>query len=122
MILDRILRPLFRLQAPFRGDPGFPAKSSSFSSQLPPSHVPPPNMVNEVGTARRKDETKRLATPSRLPFPPISGLGRVVTRQMIVSVSEASSLRLFDVRSEKVVAGLGVERKTTALMNQNYFL
>ena len=52
---DRIIRPLFHPQAPFRGDPGFPAKSASFSSQLPPSHVPPPNMVNEVGTARRKE-------------------------------------------------------------------
>ena len=88
MMSDRIIRPPFHLQAPFRGDPGFPAKSASFSSQLPPSHAPPPNMVHEVGTAWRKNETKRLVTPSRLPFPPISGLGRVVTRRMIVSVSE----------------------------------
>ena len=79
-------------------------------------------MVNEVGTARRKDETKRLATPSRLPFPPISGLGRVVDKADDRLCFRASSLRLFDVRSEKVIAELGVERKTSALMNQNYFL
>ena len=82
----------------------------------------PQTWLMKLALPGEKDETKRLATPSRLPFPPISGLGRVVTRQMIVSVSEASSLRLFDVRSEKVIAELGVERKTTALMNQNYFL
>ena len=85
---NRIIRPPSHLQAPFRGDPGFPAKSAFFSSQLPPSHVPPPNMVHEVGTAWRTNETKRFATLPRLPFLPISGPGRVVTRWMIVSVSE----------------------------------
>ena len=66
----------------------FPGKVCILLLTAPAFPCPAPKHGSEVGTAWRKNETKRLATLPRLPFLPIPGPGRVVTRWMIVSVSE----------------------------------
>ena len=86
---------------PFRGDPRFPAESAFFSSQLPPSHVPPQTWFWSWHCLENKWDKSAWRRISRFPFLPIPGLGRVVTRWMINLGLRASSLRLFDVRSGK---------------------